>query len=221
MSIADNTALVRERIARACERAGRDPGGVTLVGAVKQVGPAAVLDAGRAGLRDIGDNRVQEARARSAALGSAAASFRWHLIGHLQTNKAREAATLFGMIHSIDSLRLAEALDRRTAGKLQILLEVNVAGEVSKSGFAPGQVSDAVSSVGRLDRLDLIGLMTVAPDVQDAELVRPVFRQLRLLAEANGLRDLSMGMSDDFEVAVEEGATMVRIGRAIFGERPL
>ena len=221
MSIADNIAVVRERIDRACERVGRDPGGVTLVGAVKQASPAAVLEAGRAGLRDIGDNRVQEARARSAALGSAAASFRWHLIGHLQTNKAREAATLFGMIHSIDSLRLAEALDRRTAGKLQILLEVNVGAEVSKSGFAPGQVSDAVSSVGRLDRLDLIGLMTVAPAVQAAELVRPGVRQLRLLAEANGLRDLSMGMSDDFEVAVEEGATMVRIGRAIFGERQL
>src|SRR3990170_6831342 len=104
MSIADSIALVHERIARACERAGRDPGGVTLVGAVKQASRAAVLDAGRAGLRDIGDNRVQEARARSAALGSAAAAFRWHLIGHLQTNKAREAATLFGVIHSIDSL---------------------------------------------------------------------------------------------------------------------
>ena len=219
MSIADSMAVVRERIARACERAGRDPGGVTLVGAVKQASPAAVLEAGRAGLRDIGDNRVQEARARIAAMGSAAAAFRWHLIGHLQTNKARDAATLFGIIHSIDSLRLAEALDRRTARKLQVLLEVNVAGEASKSGFAPGEVSEAVASVGRLDRLDLIGLMTVAPTVQDAELVRPVFRQLRLLAEANGLRDLSMGMSDDFEIAVEEGATMVRIGRAIFGER--
>ena len=219
MSIADSIALVHERIARACERAGRDPGGVTLVGAVKQASRAAVLEAGRAGLRDIGDNRVQEARARSAALGSAAASFRWHLIGHLQTNKAREAATLFGIIHSIDSLRLAEALDRRTAGRLQILLEVNVAGEASKSGFTPGEVSEAVSIIGRLDRLNLVGLMTIAPAVPDAELVRPVFRQLRLLAEANGLRDLSMGMSDDFEVAVEEGATMVRIGRAIFGER--
>src|SRR3972149_1131721 len=120
MSIADNIALVRERIARACERVDRDPRGVTLVGAVKQVGSAAVLEAGRAGLRDIGDNRVQEARSRSAALGSAAASFRWHLIGHLQTNKAREAARLFGTIHSINSLRLAEALDRRTAGRLQV-----------------------------------------------------------------------------------------------------
>jgi pyridoxal phosphate enzyme (YggS family) len=143
----------------------------------------------------------------------------WHFIGHLQTNKVSPALDLFEVFHSIDSQRLAEQLSRRSRAPVRILLEVNVAGEPSKFGLAPNQVSNVVSHVGRLPNLDLAGLMTIAPATVDAESVRPVFRELRELAAANGLTELSMGMTDDFEVAVEEGATMVRIGRAIFGER--
>lgn len=230
MSIAENLERVRARIAAAAARAGRDPGAVRIIGAsaaYKGVSAAQIEEALDAGLRDFGENRVQEAQAHIRALGARASEATWHFIGHLQTNKARAAAGLFAIIHSVDSLRLAEQLSRHAAavlqerpGRLRVLLEVNVAGEASKFGFVPGEVGDAVARVGALPGLDLVGLMTVAPNVRDAEAVRPVFRQLRELAHANGLSELSMGMTDDFETAVEEGATMVRIGRAIFGERP-
>lgn len=224
MSIADNIQSVRGRIRAACERAGRDPARVLLVGASsasKGVTPAMVLQALDAGLRDFGENYVQEAERAICALGERAREATWHLIGHLQTNKAREAVRLFDIIHSVDSLRLAQQLDRRSPKRLRVLLEVNIAGEASKFGFAPGEVAAAVRDIGALPNLELAGLMTVAPMAPDPEDVRPVFRELRLLAEANGLPELSMGMTDDFEVAIEEGATIVRIGRAIFaaGER--
>ena len=145
-------------------------------------------------------------------------------MGHLQTNKAKTALELFDIIHSVDSLHLAEVLSHRAQTgaaqrPLPVLLEVNVTGEASKFGFPSGEVAAAALAIARLPRLDLRGLMTVAPFVSDPETVRPVFRELRRLRDALGLRELSMGMTDDFEVAIEEGATLVRIGRAIFGER--
>jgi pyridoxal phosphate enzyme (YggS family) len=187
---------------------------------VKDVEAAALQVAVSAGLDQLGENRVQEALAHRAALGPDADRVGWHLIGHLQTNKASAAAAVFDIIESVDSLRLAEQLAKRTTQRLRVLLEVNVAGEVSKSGFAPIEVSAAVSAVRRLTQLELAGLMTVAPATADSEQVRPVFRELRRLAQQHDLPELSMGMTDDFEVAIEEGATIVRLGRAIFGERP-
>jgi pyridoxal phosphate enzyme (YggS family) len=219
MTIDENIQRVRERVARAAERAGRDPQLVKVVGAVKGMPSEVLTKALAAGLLDLGENFVQEAEAHRSALGENEA--RWHCIGHLQTNKARDATRLFDTIHSVDSLRLAEQLSRRAPAKLAVFLEVNVSGEASKYGVQPAGVSGLAAAAGRLPNLELVGLMTMAPAVADPEAVRPVFRTLRELAVANGLTELSMGMTDDFEVAVEEGATLVRIGRAIFGERPI
>jgi pyridoxal phosphate enzyme (YggS family) len=218
VSIADNITAVRSRIAAACDRAGRSRSGVTLIGVSKGFAIDAIAEAVAAGLADIGENRVQEAAPKIDALSARGITPRWHLIGHLQSNKAKTAANLFAIIHSVDSLRLAEELSRR-AHRMAILLEVNVAQEASKFGFAPGEVAPALSSIAMLPHLEVLGLMTVAPYSDDLEAVRPFFRELRRLRDALGLRELSMGMTDDFEVAIEEGATMVRVGRAIFGER--
>lgn len=219
MNLAANLAAVRERIRCACERAGRDPATVTLIGVSKRVPAERVIEALDADLRDLGENVVQEAAAKKPALERR--GVRWHLVGHLQRNKARAAIDLFDIIHSVDSVPLAEALSARASRKLQVLLQVNVAREASKFGFEPEAVAGALGRIGGLPNLEPIGLMTVAPIAADPESLRPVFRQLRQMAAANGLPGLSMGMSDDFEVAVEEGATFVRVGRAIFGERPL
>ncbi len=218
--IAMNIAAVRARIAAAAARAGRDPAGVRLVGVSKTFPAEVVAAAVRAGLADIGENRVQEAVAKRAALDTAGLRPVWHLVGHLQTNKVKPALQTFDILHSIDSLRLAEALNRHATRPVDVLIEVNVAGESTKFGFAPDEVAEAVRHLQRLEHLRLRGLMTVAPQVDDPEQVRPVFRALRALRDATGLAELSMGMTDDVEVAVEEGATMVRIGRAIFGPRP-
>jgi hypothetical protein len=221
MSIADNIARLRGRIAAAAKRAGRDPSRVRLVGASaisKGVSDAAVLEALDAGLTDLGENWLQEAEARIERLSSQVAGrATWHFIGHVQRNKVPGVLKLFDIIHSVDSIKLAERLSERAERPVRILLEVNVAGEASKYGFAPAEVAPAVATVGCLPHIELAGLMTIAPQVDDAEATRPVFRTLRELAAANGLRELSMGMTEDFEVAVEEGATMVRLGRAIFG----
>ena len=221
MSIAENIAGLRARIEAAAARAERDPAGIRLVGASaisKGVSDAAVLEALAAGLTDFGENWLQEAEDRierlAPAIGGRAT---WHFIGHVQRNKAAGVLKLFDIIHSVDSLRLAERLSERAEHPARILLEVNASGEASKYGFGPSDVSQAVASIRRLPNIDLSGLMTMAPQVEDAEDTRPVFRILRELALANGLTELSMGMSEDFEVAVEEGATMVRLGRAIFG----
>jgi pyridoxal phosphate enzyme (YggS family) len=219
-TVGENIELVRRRIEAAAARAGRDAGGVKLIGVTKGVAADAVEEAIAAGLTDFGENFVQEASARIKAIGPLAQAATWHFIGHLQRNKVGAAVELFSVIHSVDSVRLAEQLSRRAVTPVRILLEVNVVAETSKFGFRPAEVGDAVSRIGRISNIDLAGLMTVAPAGRGAEAVRPVFRELREQASANGLRELSMGMSDDFEVAVEEGATMVRIGRAIFGERP-
>lgn len=217
---------VRERIAHTASRAGRDPASVTLIGATKDVDAALVREACAAGLLDFGENRVQEASGKIAAVGPGP---RWHFIGHVQHNKARVVAGTFEVIHSIDSPRIAQALDRaaRLAGRRpRVLIEVNVAGEPTKYGVAPGAVGPLLVWVRSLTHLDPVGLMTIAPLVDDPEIVRPVFRRLRELRDqlrgregGERLTELSMGMSGDFEIAVEEGATMVRIGRAIFGER--
>lgn len=220
VSIAENLCRVRERVATACERAGRSPDEVTIVGVSKTFPPEAIAEACRAGLTDIGENRVQEAQRKILPLESQGLHPRWHLVGHLQTNKVKTALGLFAIIHSIDSLRLAEALSRRAAQPVPVLLEVNVAGEASKFGLAPEEVAQAYRQITALPNLDVQGLMTVEPFVPDPEEVRPVFRRLRELRDELGLRELSMGMTDDFEVAIEEGTTMVRIGRAIFGPRP-
>ena len=207
-------------MAAACRRAGRSPDEVTLVGVSKGMPALAVAEAHAAGLQDVGENRVQEAAAKIEALAAQGVRPRWHLVGHLQTNKAKTVTGLFAILHSVDSVRLAQALSRRAREPLPILLEVNVAQEASKFGFTPQEVASALRSIVDLPNLDVRGLMTIAPQTDQPESVRPVFQRLRELRDELGLRELSMGMTNDFEVAIEEGATMVRVGRAIFGERP-
>ncbi len=217
---------VRDRIARAAERAGRDPASVTLIGATKGVEAARVQAAFAAGLHDFGENWIQEAVPKITAVGPGP---RWHLIGHLQRNKVRAAVRAFEVIQTLDSLRLAEAIDR-AAGRLDrqvpVLVEVNVAGEATKHGCGPDDVEGLMTAIRRCRHLVPVGLMTVGPLVQDPAAIRPVFREMRLLrdrlrirAAGEEFRELSMGMSGDFEMAIQEGSTMVRIGRAIFGER--
>lgn len=221
-TIAANIEALRGRIVAAARRGGRDPARVRLIGASaasKGVTDEMVLAALDAGLRDFGENYVQEAQLRVANLGARAREATWHFIGHLQTNKVPVALAVFDTIESVDSLKLAQTISRCAEKPVRVLLEVNVAGEASKHGFAPADVGDAVAQLAALPNIDLAGLMTMAPEVRDAEETRPVFRALRELAEANGLAELSMGMTNDFEVAVEEGATMVRIGRALFAGR--
>jgi pyridoxal phosphate enzyme (YggS family) len=224
MGIAENIAGLRSRIEAAALRAGRDPTGVRLVGASaasKGVSDAAVLAALEAGLTDFGENWLQEAEERIVRLApQVAGRATWHFIGHLQRNKVPAVLRLFDILHSVDSIRLAERLSERAEKPAHILLEVNASGEASKYGFAPGEIADVVATIGRLPNIELLGLMTMAPQVADPEDTRPVFRTLRELAVANGLEELSMGMTEDFEVAVEEGATMVRLGRAVFGGAP-
>jgi PLP dependent protein len=222
---------VRARIASAAGRSGRSPTDVLIVAVTKTVPAPALREAFALGFTTFGENRVQEARDKRAALDDLAA--RWELIGRLQTNKVTRAVELFVRVQSVDSLRLAEELDRRAGERavvLPVLLEVNVAGEASKAGFAVSELTAAAAAITRLPHLRPEGLMTVAPLGEQAEDARPVFRELSRLRETlrqqvpcapnGGWKELSMGMSDDFEIAIEEGATIVRIGRALFGERP-
>ena len=220
MTIAENLASVQDRIAAACRRAGRSPDEVTLVGISKGFPAEAAAEAFAAGLRDLGENRVQEAAPKIETLGAQGVRPRWHLVGHLQTNKAKTAVALFAIIQSVDSVRLAQALSRRSREVVPILLEVNIAQEASKFGFGPQEVAAALPAISALPNLDVRGLMTVGPQAIDPGAVRPAFRCLRELRDELGLRELSMGMTGDFEVAIEEGATIVRVGRAIFGPRP-
>jgi hypothetical protein len=218
-AIADNLAAVRGRIERAAERAGRDPATVKLVAISKTFPAEAVLAAYEAGQRCFGENRVQEAEPKVHAVAATGAAPEWHLVGHLQTNKVRDALRLFAIIHSVDSSRLAATLDSRLAAPYPVLVELNVGGELSKSGFSIDDAEAAVAAIRALPHLDVRGLMTVAPMAADPEGVRPIFRRLAELARRLGLPELSMGMSSDFEVAIEEGATLLRIGTAIFGHR--
>jgi hypothetical protein len=219
MTIEQNVRNLQQRIARACERAGRSPDEVTLVAVTKTVDVSAIEAAFNAGIRDFGESRVQEAKPKIEQLQRLKPGITWHMLGHLQTNKAKTAADIFDIIHSVDSLKLARTLNDCSQKKLPILIQVNVSAEATKSGFQLPEVKDAVKQIGQLPNLEIQGLMTIAPWVDNAEEVRPVLRQMRQLRDSLGLRHLSMGMSDDFEVAIEEGATLVRIGRAIFGER--
>jgi len=215
-----NLDRVRERMARAAERAGRRPEDVLLVGVSKTVDVERIRQALAAGLGALGENRVQEARDKVEALGHPVP---WHLIGHLQTNKARDAVALFDVIHSVDRVELAQDLARRAQAQdriVDVLLEVNLAGEPAKSGVAPDGLPVLLEALGSLGHLRVRGLMAIPPVAEDAEATRPWFRTLRALAERHGLKELSMGMSADYETAIEEGATMVRVGSAIFGARP-
>lgn len=218
-SVAAGVTRIHTRIAAAAERSGRNADAVTLVAVSKTFPADAVAAAVAAGVTHIGENRVQEAQAKRALLDPAGIACTWHLLGHLQSNKVKTALRAFDILQSVDSMRLAEQLSRNATRPVDILLEVNVAGETSKYGFAPEHVPEAAERIAALPHLRPRGLMTVAPMATDVEDVRPVFRRLRELRDAAGLVELSMGMSHDFEVAIEEGATMVRIGRAIFGER--
>ena len=218
MDIEGNLRAVERRIAQAAHRAGRAPGEVTIVAVTKEVAPQAIEAALNAGIRHIGENRVQEAVEKIRLLSALELQPTWHMVGHLQTNKVKTAVEIFDIIHSIDSLRLAQLVNQRAEKSLRILLQVNISGEETKGGFAVAELPRALDEVARLPRLEVKGLMTIAPLVEDAEEVRPIFRRLRELRDSLGLEHLSMGMTDDFEVAVEEGATIVRIGRAIFGK---
>jgi pyridoxal phosphate enzyme (YggS family) len=219
MTIEQNVRYVERRIAGACERVGRSPDEVTLIAVTKTIGVPVIEAAFNAGIRNFGENRVQEAKPKIEQLASLRPGLIWHMVGHLQTNKAKTAVDIFDIIHSVDSLRLAETLSQHSQSKLPVLIEVNVSGEATKSGFLLPEADEAVKRIGRLPNIEVEGLMTIAPWGSDAEEVRPAFRRLRQLGDALELRHLSMGMTDDFEVAIEEGATLVRIGRAIFGER--
>ena len=219
MTIEQNVRNLQQRIARACEKAGHSPDEVTLVAVTKTVDAAAIEAAFNAGVRDFGESRIQEAKPKIEQLQRLKPGIAWHMVGHLQTNKAKTAADIFDIIHSVDSFKLARTLNDCSQKKLPILIQVNVSAEATKSGFQLPEVKDAVKQIGKLPNLEIQGLMTIAPWVSNAEEVRPVLRQMRQLRDSLGLRHLSMGMSDDFEVAIEEGATLVRIGRAIFGER--
>ena len=222
-SVAENLEQVRSTILDHADRGGRDPAGVTLVAVTKTVPLARIREAIAAGLSVLGENRVQEALPKIEQLGGA--GLEWHLIGHLQRNKVRFIDGAFTMVQSVDSIGLVEALDRRIQAPLQVLLEVNVAEEAQKTGALPSDAEAIVRATAASSRLRLRGLMTIAPQSANPEDVRPVFRRLaRLRTELAdrleiALPVLSMGMTDDYGVAVEEGATMLRLGRALFGPR--
>jgi pyridoxal phosphate enzyme (YggS family) len=227
MSVEDNIRHIRETMAEAARRSGRPVSAIRLMAVTKTVNDDLILAAIRTGVEIIGENYVQEAKRKIDKLGKAS---EWHLIGRLQTNKAKYAVHLFDMIHSVDRLELAAELDRRAraAGRIiPILIEVNIGGEISKSGVPLDSARDLVRHVAPLENLSIRGLMTMPPWFDDPEESRPYFRSLRELRDKIAgeavprveMRELSMGMTDDYAIAIEEGATIVRIGRGIFGER--
>ncbi|MCX5667661.1 MAG: YggS family pyridoxal phosphate-dependent enzyme [Candidatus Omnitrophica bacterium] len=221
--IAENLKAVTQRISRSCEKSGRPADGVKLVCVAKEASLAEIEEVLALGVKDIGENRVQDALVKYRAIGGRAI---WHLIGHLQTNKVRDAVGISSLIHSVDSLRLAEAIDReaKRAGKVQdILIQVNTSGQVSKFGISQDEVRLFFEKAVLYPNISILGLMTMAPEVEDPEETRPCFRSLRELRDelqnyqpSTMNYELSMGMTNDFEIAIEEGSTMVRIGRAIF-----
>ncbi|HSB30332.1 MAG TPA: YggS family pyridoxal phosphate-dependent enzyme [Candidatus Sulfobium mesophilum] len=226
--LSENIKGVYRRMAHAAMRAGREPDEVTLIAVSKNVSAPVVRGAIEAGLRDFGENRIQEFSAKLLQLFLPAGySLRWHLIGHLQKNKAKSAVELFDVIHSVDSLELAERINKlaENMGKIQkILIQVKLSDEESKYGILQEEVLNILSATADMKNLHIDGLMTIPPFFDDPEKVRPFFRELREIRDRAGqmgfdLTELSMGMSHDLEVAIEEGATMVRVGTAIFGER--
>ena len=223
-SLARNLDALRDRIARACGRCGREPSSVQLIAVTKGVDADTVRQAVALGVSDLGENRVQEARSKQQSLSTERASLRWHLIGHLQRNKADDAARYFDMIHSVDSLRLADALEdcaSKRGRTVDALVQVNVAGEATKFGCRPDETIELAGRLAAHPHLRLRGLMTIAPYADDPEQARPHFRALRTLRDTlqTGPLMLSMGMSGDFEVAIEEGADLIRVGTALFGPR--
>ena len=224
MTIADRLAEVAGRIAAACERAGRDPSEVKLVSVAKTFAADRVREALAAGAVAIGENRAQELKEKAAALGG---DIEWHFVGHLQTNKVRQVVGVAALIHSVDRYGLAEAIARRARSLdlvQDVLIEVNIAGEATKGGIEPRKASAFAAEVDALAGVRVIGLMAMAPFADDPEVSRPFFRDLAEIgavvrAELSGAMALSMGMTRDFEVAIEEGATLVRVGEAIFGPR--
>jgi pyridoxal phosphate enzyme (YggS family) len=226
--VAARLADVRARLDAAARRAGRDPAAVRLIGASKQQPVETLAEAVRAGLAILGENRVQEAAAKAPRLPAGLA---WHLIGPLQSNKVRAALDLFAVFHAVDRSKIAFSLDaeaRRREKRIEGLLEVNLGGEASKHGFDPAGLAEEAAPLADLEHLRIVGLMTIPPPADDPEASRPWFRRLRALRDALDARpewrgrlvELSMGMSDDFEVAAEEGATYVRVGTRLFGPRP-
>jgi pyridoxal phosphate enzyme (YggS family) len=231
MSIAENVAEVRQRIADAARRVGRDPAEITLMAVSKTFPAQSIRETYDAGLRVFGENRVQEFSGKSAELADLKDA-EWHMIGHLQSNKAAGATELFTAVDSVDSLKLAEKLNaaaEKLGKKLRALIEINVSGETAKSGLAPSsaQLEELLVAASRLEHIEFRGLMTIPPFAEDVEQARPHFRRLRQLRDHIAPRNLSairmdtlsMGMSHDFEIAIEEGSTCVRVGTAIFGER--
>ena len=225
--IETNLLQVQKRIQEACRRAGRNPAEVTLIAVSKTKPLSKLMEAYEAGVRDFGENKVQEILAKAPAMPEDA---RFHMIGHLQRNKVRPTLKHAGLIHSVDSVRLAEQIQadaKRGQLCVDILLEVNVAGEESKYGFAPAEIPDAVQQISRFPNTRICGLMTIAPFVENSEENRPIFRNLQQLSvdikgkniDNVSMGVLSMGMTGDFEVAIEEGATMIRVGTGIFGTR--
>ncbi len=223
-TIRENYLKVMDRITRAAQRVGRDPREVKLVAVSKTVEPVRIKEAIEAGISILGENYVQEAKKKIEEIGKKVS---WHFIGHLQSNKAKYAVRLFDMIHSIDSLPLCEVLNLRAEREgriLPVMIEVNLSGETTKFGTAQENALELAKKVLQLKNLSLVGLMTMPPYFDDPEESRPYYRQLRRLKEKMAeegipLRELSMGMSNDFEVAIEEGTTYVRVGTAIFGVR--
>jgi pyridoxal phosphate enzyme (YggS family) len=218
-AIPGNIERVHNRIAVACEKSHRNANSVKLIAVSKNFPSKAVRAAFQCGIHDFGENRVQEAYPKFGELSDIRSLIHLHFIGHLQTNKVKDALEISDVVHSIDSLKLARTINEHAAKKIPCLIQVNVAEEKTKYGFSKDGLDEVVRNIGALPNIEVIGLMTIAPLTENAGEVRPVFARLRALNLQYGFKDLSMGMTDDYEIAIEEGSTMVRIGRAIFGER--
>jgi len=230
--IAQNLALIRKRIDVAAEKAGRDPKEITLVSVTKQATSDQIREVISEDIIDIGENRVQDALLKYNQLGrDISGRLKWHLIGHLQTNKVKKALEIFDIIHSVDSIKLAKEIDQKAASldrRVDCFVEVNIAQESSKHGIRPEETQEFIEEASGFSSIHIVGLMAMAPFASDAEMARPYFKKLRSLRDDllnlnipnTDIRELSMGMTQDFEVAIEEGATFVRIGSAIFGDCP-
>lgn len=215
--VRENCRRVLERMAQAAARSGRDAASIRLIAVTKTIPVEKIREAIACGISDVGENRLQEALPKREALKNSPLT--WHFIGHLQTNKARKAVETFNWIQSVDRVQLAEKLNQVAANPIPVLIEVKLHEEPNKSGVSESALPEFVEMFPRYERLQLRGLMAIPPFLENPEDVRPYFRNLRRLAERFRLSEISMGMSNDFEIAIEEGATMVRIGTALFGER--